>query len=103
VVKKRLKILSEFKTSQPLFQVDKIKVLIPYENGSTLEKNNVDIISHEDGIVELTLSDFEFEGVKADKGQNFKAEVYMKNGDMLTVLFAGGLNVGFENNRKVWL
>ena len=101
MVKKRLQILSEFKTPLPLVNADVVKFIFPYENGSTLEKNAVDLIDAHRGIVEITLSDFEVQGMKAEKGQNFKCEIHM-DGYIFTVLFAKGLNIELQGERKVW-
>ena len=102
-MKKRLKILSEFKTALPLMLVERIKFLLPYEDGRVLEKHSVDIVDEESGIIELTLTDFELQGLMVGKRQNFKAKVYMKSGEMLTVLFSGGLNVESDGERKRWI
>ena len=101
---KKLKILSEFKTPLPLFNAEKIMVLLPYEDGRTLEKNNVSIISEENGMIELTLSDFELQGLKVGRN-NFLAKVFMKDGTLYTVNFANGCSIAVDDRtqRKVWL
>jgi len=102
MLKKRLQILSEFKTPLPLQNADVIKFVFPYENGATLEKNVVDIIDAHRGIVEISLSDFEVQGLKAEASQNFKAEIHME-GFVYTVLFAKGMTVEMQGERKVWV
>lgn len=100
---KKLKILSEFKTPLPLFNVEKIKVCLQYEDGRTLEKNSVSILSEENGMIELSLSDFELQGLKVGKS-SFLAKIYMKDGTLYTVNFANGCNISIDekSQRKVW-
>lgn len=101
MVRKRLRILSEFKTPLPLKQALGIKILLPYHNGATLEKNAVDVIDDEAGIIEFGLSDFELQGLPEGLGQSFKAEIQTMT-HKLVVLFAKGMNITVENERKVW-
>lgn len=100
---KKLKILSEFKTPLPLFNVDRIKVLLPYDDGRVLEKNSVAVLDAESGMIELSISDFEMQGLKVGKS-SFLAKIYMKDGTMYTVTFANGCNVHLDEKteRKVW-
>lgn len=104
MLKKKLKILSEFKTPLPLFNADRVKVLLPYEDGRVLEKNSVAIYDAESGMIELTLSDFELQGLKVGLN-SFLAKIYMKDGMMYTVSFANGLNIQVDekSERKVWV
>lgn len=103
MLKKKLKILTEFKTPLPLFNVDRIKVLLPYEDGRTLEKNSVAVSDAESGMIELTLTDFELQGLKIG-ANNFSAKIYMKDGSMYTVSFANGCTIVVDEKteRKVW-
>lgn len=98
---KRLQILSEFKTPLPLMQAIGIKVLLPYESGSVLEKNAVDIVDAERGMIDVTITEFEMQGLKVGDGQNFRCEITMPD-HKLVVLFSKGLNVKLEGERKVW-
>lgn len=102
MVKKRLQILSEFKTPLPLMNADIIKFQFPYENGTVLEKNVVDIIDSHRAIVEITLTDFELQGLNVGGGQNFKAVIEM-SGYIYEVLFAKGMNIEMQGERKVWI
>lgn len=101
MVSKKLKVLSQFKTPLPLHQAVGIKILLPYGNGEVLEKNTVDIVDADRGIISITLSDFEIQGLKAEMGQNFKAEIQFAE-EKLVVLFSKGLNVELQGERKVW-
>lgn len=98
---KKMKILSEFKTPLPLMQCEKIKVMLPYEDGRILEKNSVSICDAESGMIELKLTEFELQGLKPGKN-SFLAKVYMKNGDMYSVVFHGGMNIEQIDGRKSW-
>jgi hypothetical protein len=101
VLKKKLKILSEYKTALPLFQAKQVKVLLNYEDGRVLEKNNVDIIDKENGSIEIVISDFELQGLKLGVS-DFYCSVYMNNGDHFKVKFAGGQCIKMVDERKVW-
>jgi hypothetical protein len=104
MLKKKLKILTEFKTPLPLLNAEKIKIMIPYDDGRILEKNSVSIVDAETGIVEMTLTDFELQGLKVGQS-SFGAKVYMKDGVVYTVSFANGCNIYLDENsgRKVWV
>lgn len=100
---KKLKCLSEFKTALPLFMAEKIIAILPYENGNNLEKSSIKVLDAENGIIELTLSDFELQGLKVGPKQSFKVKVQMNGGDEFTLLFAGGLTVEVQGERKAWI
>ena len=102
MLKKKMKILSEFKTPLPLMQAEKIKVLLPYEDGRTLEKSSVTVVDAENGMIELTLSDFELQGLKPGKS-SFGAKIYMQNGDMYSVVFNDGMFINNADGKKAWL
>jgi len=102
MLKKKMKILSEFKTPLPLMQAEKIKVLLPYEDGRTLEKSSVTVVDAENGMIELTLSDFELQGLKPGKN-SFGAKIYMQNGDMYSVVFNDGMFINNADGKKAWL
>jgi hypothetical protein len=93
---KKMKILSEFKTPLPLMQCEKIKVMLPYEDGRILEKNSVSICDAESGMIELKLTEFELQGLKPGKN-SFLAKVYM-----YSVVFHGGMNIEQIDGRKSW-
>ena len=98
----KLKIINEFGNPLNLRNCDGITVKFPYMGDKILEKNSVSVIDIDNGIVEVKLSDFDIQGLNPGLGQNFKADV--KIGDtVLTVLFAKGLNVEINNDRKMIL
>ena len=98
----KLKIINEFGNPLNLRNCDGITVKFPYMGDKILEKNAVSVLDMDQGIVDVKLSDFDIQGLNVGLGQNFKAEV--KIGDtVLTVLFAKGLNVELNNDKKVIL
>lgn len=101
MTKKRLKILSKFKTPLPLMGALGIKILLPYENGEILTKNVVDVIDAANGVIEFGLSEFELDGLKVGPDQNFLAEIMFQN-EKMTVLFAKGMNIVQAGERKAW-
>ena len=87
----------------PLMQAESVKVLLPYDDGRVLEKSSVKILDSESGLIELTISDFELQGLKVGQKQSFAAKVFMKSGDVYSVLFSGGLNIAQNGDKKVWV
>lgn len=102
MLKKRFKILTEFKTPFALGKVEFIKFLFPHENGRVLEKNSVDIVDLEQGIVEVQLSDFDIQGMKVGDKQNILCEITTYD-EKFTVLFSKALTIGMVGDRKEWL
>lgn len=102
MLKKKFKILSEFKTPLPLGKVEGIKFIFPHENGRTLEKTTVSIIDVENGIVEIELTDFDIQGMKVGLDQNILAEVITYD-EKFTVLFPKSLNINIAGERKEWI
>jgi len=101
MIMKKCKILSKFKTPLPLQAALGIKLIFPYEDGRTLEKSDVTILSMDKGIIQFSLTDFELQGLKEGMGQNFTAEVLFSTHKEI-VLFAKSLNIVIENDRKAW-
>jgi len=102
MLKKKCKILSQFKTPLPLNNAVGIKFIFPYQDGRDLEKSVVTILDAEKGLVEFTLSDFEMQGLKVGEGQAFKCEVQFIDHKQL-VVFAKGMNIVLNDERKVWV
>lgn len=102
MLKKRFKILTEFKTPFSLGKAEFIKFMFPHENGRTLEKNSVTIVDTENGIVEVELSDFDVQGLKVGEKQNILCEITTYD-EKFTVLFSKALTVDMVGDRKEWL
>lgn len=101
MIEKKLKILSEFKTPLPLSNADRIKVLLPYDDGRTLEKTSVSVLDADSGTIKLSLSDFELQGMKVGE-ISFICKVYMKDGTRYDVRFNTMIDLDEKSGRKVW-
>lgn len=102
-MKKKFKILTKFKTAQPLMQADKIVFYFEYHDGRILEKSNCTVLDSENGLVEVEITDFELQGLKAGENQNCKCKIFMQNMDVLDVLFSKAYSINIVDGRKVWL
>ena len=102
-MKKKFKILTKFKTPQPLMQAEKITFYFEYNDGRVLEKSSVEVLDHETGLVEVEITDFELQGMKVGSEQNCKCKIFMQNMDVLTVLFSKAYTIDVIDGRKVWL
>ncbi len=101
MIRKKLRIVTQFKTPMPLMSARAITVMLPYANGQTLSKG-VNILDAAHGLIEITLTDFEMDGLKVADGQHFRAEVQLDDGNIQRVVFYKGLNIAVEGERKVW-
>ena len=102
MLKKKFKILTEFKTPFALGKVEFIKFIFPHENGRALEKNTVNIVDTENGIVEVELSDFDVQGLRVGEKQNIICELTTYD-ETFTVLFSKALTVQMVGERKEWV
>lgn len=101
MLRKRCRILSQFKTPLPLNMATSIKFIFDYEDGRKLETTKVEVIDQEAGIVEFMLTDFEINGLKAGPKQDFYCEVYFPKHKEV-VLFSKCMDIVETNGKKAW-
>lgn len=94
-----MKILTEFKTALPLGNADAVKIIFPTESGEPLEKNIINILDADKGLIEVELSDFEKQSLIVGQEQSFNAKILM-DGHEWSVSFPKKLNVGMIDGRK---
>jgi len=96
----KLQVINEFGIPMALNGCEGIKILLPYENGETLEKTKFTILDELSGKFEVDVDDFEIQGLKSGSGQTFVGEIYFQD-HTAKVVFSKGLNVELRNDRKV--
>lgn len=100
-MKLKFKILNEYGLKEPLQKVAAGKFFFPYENGEVLTKSNMVIDDMENSIVSIDLSDFEVQGLKAERDQTVSANLFDEDGNTIHVVFHKGLQVEMKDGRKV--
>ena len=103
MTKIKLRVLNQFGASLFLGSVDDIEVHFPYESSESLIKRmsygGVSIIDAKRGEFEVTLNEFELEGLLEGENQNFVAKI--KNGAKIKeATFARCLNVRRIDGKK---
>lgn len=99
-MKLKLRLTNEFGVPLNITAMDSIKVMFPYLENKTLEKNKFDIVDASQGIIAVELSDFELDGLNEGMKQTFWAYV-IQGDEAWKFAFKNGLNVVKEGERKV--
>ena len=88
----KFKILTEFKTSLPIHRATDFRAYIQYENGTKLEKSNIEITNAAIGEGLFKLSAFEIQGLAVGNGVPFILE-FVQDSKSIKVLFSNALNI----------
>jgi len=93
----KLQLVNDIGIPFPAHECDSIKVLLPYHSG-VLEKA-IDMATVKDAMIDVSLTDFELQGLKDGTGQTFWAHA-KKGNQLFTFEFAKALNVCTKDGRK---
>lgn len=104
VYKIKCRVLNQYGIPENISGASQILVEFPYENSETLSKSmankHVKILDATKGEIEVSLSDFEVQGIPASEKQTFHVKIKVL-GKIKTYRFNEALSIAVEDSRKV--
>lgn len=98
-MKIKFQVLNDFRAPALISKATDFVALFSHDNGDVLEKNDVKIIDIINAIGEISLSDFEVQGLQSGKGQSFILK-YSVEGKRYTANFPDAYSVEIDNEGR---